>query len=115
MISPVNSSFSNNPAQTITVDCDIVATGKRAGAEVAQVYVGIPDDMVPEPPKWLKGFAKLSLSPGQAGHVHLILDSRAFSYWDVSSDSWQVVPGFYQITIGSSSRDIRLHGQLRLF
>jgi beta-glucosidase len=114
-ISPGSAAFSNNSSQLITVDFDIVNTGKRAGAEVAQVYVGIPSTVVPEPPKWLKGFAKLSLPPGQTGHVQLTLDSRAFSYWDVNSSSWQITPGDYQIMIGSSSRDIRLNGHLTIF
>lgn len=115
VVSPANASFSNNPSQTVSVDFDIVNTGKRTGAEVAQLYVGIPSTAVDEPPQWLKGFTKLSLPAGQTGHVHLTLDSRAFSYWDVNSHSWQVAPGDYEIMIGSSSRDIRLHGQVKLF
>jgi beta-glucosidase len=69
---------------------------------------------VPQPPKQLKGFQKLQLQPGQSGHVHLMLDQRAFSYWDVSSHSWQIAPGTYQIYVGSSSRDIRLQGRLTM-
>ena len=49
-----------------------------------------------------------TLQPGQTGHVHLTLDQRAFSYWDVNSHSWLPAPGPYQIMVGSSSRDIRL-------
>ncbi len=115
VISPASGSFRDNPTQTITVDFDIENSGKRTGAEVAQLYVGMPSRAVPEPPKWLKGFAKLSLAAGQTGHVQLVLDSRAFSYWDVKSGSWRVAPGDYKIMIGSSSRDIRLRGQLKLF
>ncbi len=99
----------------MSIDFDLVNDGKRAGAEVAQLYVGIPGTAVPQPPKALKGFAKLPLEPGQTKHVHLTLDSRAFSYWDVNSHGWKIAPGEYKIMIGSSSRDIRLNGQLAIF
>jgi len=85
-----------------------------AGAEVAQLYVGIPSTAVPEPPKWLKGFQKLSLTPGETGQVQLTLDQRSFSYWDVNSSSWVVAPGTYQVMVGSSSRDIKLQGQITI-
>lgn len=114
-ISPARLSFGPNSSQTVSVDFDLVNDGKRAGAEVAQLYVGIPGTPVPQPPKALKGFAKLPLEPGQTRHVHLTLDSRAFSYWDVNSHGWRVAPGEYKIMIGSSSRDIRLNGQLAIF
>ncbi len=95
-----------------TVDFDVTNSGSVAGAEVAQVYVGLSGTVVPEPPKQLKGFQKLMLQPGQTGHVHLILDPEAFSYWSVTSHSWLTMPGPYQIMVGSSSRDIRLQAQL---
>jgi len=100
---------------SVTLDFDVTNTGTRSGAEVAQIYIGMPGSTdVPQPPKQLKGFQKLQLQPGQSGHVHLTLDQRAFSYWDVSTHSWQIAPGTYQLYIGSSSRDIRLQGQVTL-
>ena len=86
--------------------------GAMAGAEVVQLYVGIPSTAVPEPPKWLKGFQKISLTPGQTGQVQLALDERSFSYWDVNTSSWLVVPETYKIMVGSSSRDIRMQAQI---
>ena len=88
----------------MSVDFDLVNDGKRAGAEVAQLYVGIPGTAVPQPPKALKGFAKLPLEPGQTKHVHLTLDSRAFSLgreqpWledrtrRIQDHDWFVFPG----------------------
>jgi beta-glucosidase len=61
-------------------------------------------------PDWLKGFQKITLQPGIKGHVHLDLNARAFSYWDVASHAWKIAPGTYTILAGSSSRDIRLRG-----
>jgi len=111
-VTPTTTSFSGNPSQTVAVDFDISNTGAVAGAEVAQLYVGMPQTAVPEPPQWLKGFQRISLPAGQTGHVHLLLDMRSFAYWDVNSHSWKVAPGTYQIMVGASSRDIRLQGQL---
>jgi beta-glucosidase len=97
---------------TGSVDFDVTNSGGLAGAEAAQVYIGMPSSAVPEPPQQLKGFQKVMLQPGQTGHVHLDLDQRAFSYWDVNSHSWLVASGTYRILVGSSSRDIRLQGQV---
>lgn len=101
-------SYSNLKATSTAVECDVTNTGAVAGAEVAQLYIGIPG----EPPKQLKGFQKLTLAPGQTGHVHLTLDGRSFSYWDTKTHGWQIAPGTYQILVGSSSRDIRLQTTL---
>ncbi|HZR28206.1 MAG TPA: glycoside hydrolase family 3 C-terminal domain-containing protein [Terriglobales bacterium] len=113
-IAPASFSFNGNPNQTVTVDFDVTNMGTRLGAEVAELYVGIPSTAVPEPPKWLKGFQKILLTPGQTGHVQLQLDERSFAYWDVTSHSWKVAPGTYQIIVGASSRDIRLQGQVMI-
>src|SRR5262249_3848478 len=83
-----------------------------AGAEVAQVYVGMPSAIVPEPPKQLKAFRKVILQPGETSHVSLTLDQSAYAYWDVNSHSWMFAPGTYQILIGSSSREIRLQASM---
>jgi beta-glucosidase len=95
---------------TTVVNFDVTNSGSLAGTETAQVYVGLPSTVVPQPPKQLKGFQKVTLQPGQTGHVQLTLDQRAYSYWDVNTHSWQMAPGAYQVMVGSSSRDIRLQG-----
>jgi len=113
-ISPSTFTFANNASQTVTVSFDVTNTGSVTGAEVAQLYVGIPSTAVSEPPKWLKGFQKISLTPGQAGQVQLILDQRSFAYWDVNSENWFVAPGTYQVMVGDSSRNILLQGQVTI-
>jgi len=109
-------SFSSNglSGQTVTVDFDVTNTGTLVGSEVTQLYIGMPSTVVPQPPQQLKGFQKITLDPGQTGHVHLVLDQRAFSYWDVTNHNWQIAPGTYQIYVGSSSRDIRLQSQVNV-
>ncbi len=114
----VNSTnFSANPGDggAVTIDFDVANTGKRFGKEIVQLYVGFPSSSaIPQPPKQLKGFEKVPLQPGQTQHVHLVLDARSFSYWDVQAHDWKIQPGTYQIMIGSSSRDIQLHGSLQV-
>jgi beta-glucosidase len=78
-------------------------TGHRTGAEVAQLYVGIPNQ-TGEPPKQLKGYSRVTLSPGQSRTVTLSLGKRDFSYW--GTGGWTVAKGCYRIMLGSSSRDI---------
>ena len=97
----------------LTVEFDVANTGWRAGAEVAQVYVGLPSLAgVVQPPRQLKGFARLSIEPGQTAHARVTLDARAFSYWDTATHGWKVAPGDYPISVGSSSRDLRLREQV---
>jgi len=100
-------------APKLTVEFDIANTGGLAGAEVAQVYVGLPAlPGVPQPPRQLKGFARVSVPPGGVAHASVVLDARAFSYWDAAAHAWKVAPGDYPISIGASSRDLRLEGRV---
>jgi beta-glucosidase len=79
-------------------------TGARQGAEVAQLYVGMPPE-TGEPPKQLKSYSKVALEPGQSKTVTMNLGRRAFSYWSTGS-GWTVKKGCYTLMLGSSSRDI---------
>jgi beta-glucosidase len=93
------------------VTVTVTNTGSRAGTAVPEVYLGLPSSAaVPQPPRQLKGFAKVALAPGQSARVSVGLVERAFAYWDVSSRSWRVAPGCYGVMVGSSSRDLPLHG-----
>ncbi|HEY0805335.1 MAG TPA: glycoside hydrolase family 3 C-terminal domain-containing protein, partial [Pseudonocardiaceae bacterium] len=94
----------------VAVGFDITNTGSRAGAEVAQVYVGQPAG-TGEPPKNLRGFTRVNLNPGQAQHVTVTLDARSFQFWN---NAWTTATGTNQIFVGASSRDIRLTGQVQI-
>ncbi|MFZ4397816.1 MAG: fibronectin type III-like domain-contianing protein, partial [Kiritimatiellia bacterium] len=87
-------------------------TGARAGAEVAQVYVGDLQASVPRPVKELKGFARLVLDPGQEQETTVTLDRRAFAFFDVAKQDWVVEPGEFRILVGSSAQEMRLEGKL---
>lgn len=101
------------PARTggdnaVTVSFDVTNTGHRAGAEVAEVFVGEPHPSIPRPPKELKGFAKVQLNPGETRNVTLTLDRRAFAYYNVKNHDWKVDAGDFNIYVGSSSAQIHL-------
>jgi beta-glucosidase len=92
----------------ITVTFDVTNTGKRAGADVAQVYVGDPSAKIKRPVKELKGYAKVLLEPGQKENVSVKLDRRALAYWDVDSKGWKVDPGQFTVFVGDSSANTPL-------
>jgi beta-glucosidase len=103
----------DNSSATLAVDFEVTNAGKRAGAEVAQLYIGKPSSSaIPEPPKELAGFQKVDLQPGQTRRVHLMLDARSLSHWDTATHSWKIAAGTYRIMVGSSSRDIKLAGNV---
>jgi beta-glucosidase len=89
-------------------------TGARAGAEVAQVYVHDAQSSVPRPEQELKGFRRLSLKPGEAREVRLVLDERAFSFFDPTKKAWVAEPGDFEIRVGGSSRRIHLRRTVTL-
>ena len=92
----------------VTVSFEVKNTGKFAGAEIAQIYVGFPAITEgDEPPRQLKGFQKVNLLPGESRTLAIRLDARAFSYWSALKHEWLIVPGDYKIMIGASSEDIR--------
>lgn len=86
-------------------------TGKRAGAETAQLYVGLSGARVFRPEKELKGFRKVWLEPGERREISIPFDKRTFRYWNVKTKRWETEGGTYQILIGADSRDIRLSGE----
>jgi beta-glucosidase len=81
----------------LSVDVDVVNTGKRPGSEVVQLYVAPPGGGTAppggrlRPAKQLKGFAKVRLGPGEATTVRLELSARSFAYYDVEDAAWPVL------------------------
>jgi beta-glucosidase len=94
------------------VSFEVKNTGTRAGADVAQVYVGEKQTKVPRPEKELKGFVKVSLRPGEIKKVSVILNGRSLSYYDVNAKRWRAEPGDFNILVGRSSAQIELRGKL---
>ena len=103
-----------NLSQPVKVSFDVTNVGKRAGAEVAELYVGDAHAKVPRPVKDLKGFVRVDLRPGEPRRVTLTLDHRAFSYYDVDRKDWAADPGKFEILVGGSSDKIELQGAFLL-
>ena len=94
-----------------TVTAAVTNTGCTAGAEVVQLYVAPTKNGLYRPAKELKGFAKVSLQPGESRTVRFELNDRSFAVW--CDGCWKVPMGSYEICVGASVADIRLHTALR--
>jgi beta-glucosidase len=97
----------------VGVSFEVTNTGRRAGSEVAQVYAGLPRD-AGEPPQRLVGWARVALRPGERRRVSVDVDPQRLAIWDADGDDWDVVPGRYRVSVGASSRDLRLATEVRL-
>jgi len=91
----------------VDVTVDVTNAGKRAGAEVVELYTTAYDYGIDRPLRELKGFNKVILDPGKTSTVTFTLDPSAFAYFDVTNKRWLADPRDYGISIGASSRDIR--------
>lgn len=87
-------------------------TGNCDGAEVAQLYVGLPNAIVFRPEKELKGFQKVFLKAGESKEVRMEFDDKTFRYWNVKTNGWEIEEGAYRIMIGASVADIKLESEL---
>jgi beta-glucosidase len=86
----------------VRVTARITNTGQRAGSDVAQLYLRDPA-AAGEPPRQLKGFAKVTLRSGQSQVVRFTLDRHDLSYWSNAGNAWVVAPGTFGVFVGDSS------------
>jgi beta-glucosidase len=102
---------------SVRVSFDLRNSGSRDGAEVAQVYLGLPAS-TGEPPRRLVGWAKVELEPGKTQRVTVSLDpksaSHPLSFWNIDLDNWDISDGVYTVYVGDSSQDIRLTSTLQI-
>jgi beta-glucosidase len=101
--------------QPIQVRFYVENTGRRAGAEVAQVYLGMPR-LAGEPPKRLVGFEKVALEPGEKRRIQITIDPNGthhpLGYWDSTTEGWVIADGEYAVYVGNSSRNALLRGSV---
>ena len=98
----------------VTVSVDVTNTGKLAGKEVVQIYLHDQISSLARPPKELKGFAKVTLQPGETKTVSVHLDRRAFAFYHPAYRQWVTEDGGFDILIGASSADIRCRQEVNL-
>jgi beta-glucosidase len=89
----------------VTVTASVANTGAVAGAEVVQVYLGVPVEG--QPPKRLVGFQKVFVEPGESKPVTITIDPAAtnhpFSVWDYGARGFVIKPGEYTVYVGNSA------------
>ncbi len=88
--------------------------GDRAGDEVVQLYVSLPDSKVIRPARELKGFARIRLEAGEEKNVTIPFDGYTFRYFNAETDKFEIEGGVYDILIAASVEDIRLRGRLEV-
>ena len=94
-------------SESIEVAVTVKNIGDCAGAEVVQLYVRDVEATVYRPDRELKAFQKINLQAAEAREVNFTLDKRAFAYFDVTQDDWDVEPGDFEILFAASCADIR--------
>jgi beta-glucosidase len=99
--------YSGIKAAIDSVTFTVRNTGRRAGAEIAQVYAGLPA-AAQEPPRRLVTWEKTQLAPGEAKTVTLAIDPKFLSVFDEQKDNWVLLAGQYKFFVGRSSRDTPL-------
>jgi beta-glucosidase len=89
----------------VTVTAAVTNTGPVAGAEVVQVYLGVPSQG--QPPKRLVGFQKVFVEPGESQAVRVVIDPAAtnhpFGVWDYCTRDFVTEPGTYTVYVGNSA------------
>ena len=83
-------------------------TGERDGAEVAELYVSARNGKIHRAKRELKGFTKVFLRAGESKRVTIELDDKAFRFFNVEANRWDVEDCDYEIEVGASANDVRL-------
>jgi beta-glucosidase len=94
--------FDSRSKPLVTVGVDVKNTGSVAGTEVAQLYIRNTSASVEQPVRELKGFARVTLAPGEQKHVEFPLGFNELDFVNVEN-KWTVEPTTYRIFVGGSS------------
>ena len=104
------SSSSVAPGIPVQVSVDVTNTGSRAGDEVAQLYLTDNGTSVPMPVKALKGFARVTLAPGETRTVTFTLTADELYYWNETTNTYEIDRAAYTVRVGGSSDNLPLTG-----
>lgn len=100
--------YSDMAADEQGVSLTVTNTGSVAGAEIVQLYVAKKNSEIFRPARELKGFARVTLAPGEKQRITLTLDDKAFRFRNVKANRWEIEGGEYELLVGASVEDIRL-------
>lgn len=104
--------YSDLKVNNSEVSFHIKNTGKITGTEIAQLYVGRKSDTVFRPVRELKGFARVTLKPGEVKTVHIKFDDKTFRFYDTRTNTWEIETGDYKIMVGSDAQTMLLEDKL---
>jgi len=100
----------------LNVTVTIRNTGNVASDEVPQVYLGAPDTIPPGvqfPVRSLAAFNRIDFAAGESKTVVLHIPLRQLQYWSSTADKWITATGQRTLSVGASSRDLRLEATVR--
>ena len=100
--------YSDMAADEQGVSLTVMNTGSAAGTEIVQLYVAKKNSELFRPVRELKGFARVTLAPGEKQRITITLDDKAFRFWNVKANRWEIEGGEYELLVGASVEDIRL-------
>ena len=100
--------YSDMAADEQGVGLTVTNTGSVAGTEIVQLYVSKKNSELFRPVRELKGFARVTLAPGEKQRITITLDDKAFRFWNVKANRWEIEGGEYELLVGASVEDIRL-------
>ena len=100
--------YSDMAADEQGVSLTVTNTGSVAGTEIVQLYIAKKNSELFRPAKGLKGFARVTLAPGEKQRITITLDDKAFRFWNVKANRWEIEGGEYELLVGASVEDIRL-------
>ena len=100
--------YSDMAADAQGVSLTVTNTGSVAGTEIVQLYVAKKNSELFRSAKELKGFARVTLAPGEKQRITIMLDDKAFRFWNVKANRWEIEGGEYELLVGASVEDIRL-------
>lgn len=93
--------------ENLTITIPVKNTGSVEGKETVQLYIGDDVASVIRPLKELKGFRKITLTPGEEETISFTVTPDDLKFYDDKTSSWKSEPGKFRAYIGSSSTDIR--------
>jgi beta-glucosidase len=103
-------SLKNN--EVVNINFNLQNNGNFDSDEVTQLYVSFPESKVERPVIALKGFKRVFVAKGETVQVSIPLKASDLTYWDVDKQTFVLEKGTLKYSIGSSSEDFKLNGEI---